>query len=345
MPAGGEGPGGGVTETDGSHNSGDFVTAQQTNSKLLQLLTSEYGSQTTDTPIEGMVKPSYLALGKEGRGQIYEEMQRPRSMPVRGQSGHSVMTKKSPLATTVSRAPQIDHTHNSDNRSPDKVTAVTIKEEPLSPVSSEPLPSAPPIDVLHAEIRKVNSYSGLGKRRSLFSQTPPTSKKVATAEKLPAPTKKPAEKIPVGVASGSQSSLSSGALNLAAKMLSQAKGHAGLLSSGMSAIGTMLGSPPTSAAKRRSLPGGAPPPAVVVGEGVASSRGQGLATPSGAQPSSPSSLSVRANPGRRRSLDSFPTGGKIPPARQQTSAPVRSSPATSSNPSRAKSWLEHLKSK
>ena len=56
---------------------------------------------------------------------------------------------------------------------------VRIKEEPVSPdiLTDQPQPSAPPIDVLgHAEIKHVNSYSGLlGKRRSLFSLATPPS--------------------------------------------------------------------------------------------------------------------------------------------------------------------------
>lgn len=303
--------------------SSDFVTAQQTNSKLLQLLTGECSTQASATPTEGRDSGLYISPAKEGKGPSYEELDRPRSMPFKAHSSHPV-TKKSPLATNVSRAPQLqqDHTHIAEKKAPTKTTTVRIKEETFPPeISTDPQPSAPPIDVLHAEIKKVNSYSGLGKRRSLFTQTPPPGKKPATPEH---PVLAPEKSSP-----SPGQSLSSGALNLAAKMLSQATGgRLGMSSS--SEIGSLLKSPPSQ------------------GEGAASQRKvQGPSSPSNSQgkPSrsrKPSSKQATPISGRRMSLDSTPT--------QVLSSPthlVAGNASSGSSPpqSRAKSWLEHLKSK
>lgn len=307
--------------TEGSHSSGDFVTAQQTNSKLLQLLTSECSTQAT--PTEGGDSGLYVSPAKEGRGPSYEELDRPRSMPFRAHSSHPV-SKKSPLATNVSRAPQLlqDHAHIVEKKAPAKTTTVRIKEEtfPLD-MSTDPQPSAPPIDVLHAEIKKVNSYSGLGKRKSLFIQTPAPGKKLSTPEH---PVLAPEKSSP-----SSGRSLSSGALNLAAKMLSQATGgRIGLSSSpGASEIGSLLESPPSQ------------------GEGVTPPRkAQGSSSPSNKPSQSRASSSKKATPnsGRRMSLDST--------SRQVLSSPSRlvagnASSGNSPPQNRAKSWLEHLKSK
>ena len=335
-------PGAGVVTTDGSHSSDDFVTAQQANSKLLQLLTSECSTQASSMPTEGGDSSLYVTPAVEGRGLSYESMDRPRSMPFKAHPSHLV-SRKSPLATNVSRAPQIqqDHAHIAEKKAPSKTVTVRIKEEPVSLdiLTEQPQPSAPPIDALgHAEIKHVNSYSGLlGKRRSLFSQTPPPGKKPATSTAtnrehpvLGAPDKTPPTSGRPGV------SLSSGALNLAAKMFSQATGRMGLSSSsGASEIGTLLESRPAQGSSSS-------------GDSVTSLlKVQGSASPPSSQANKPSSNRVSfskeqasLHSGRRMSLDSTPR-------RSLPSSPGRSVADSSapSSSSRAKSWLEHLKSK
>jgi hypothetical protein len=332
--------------TDGSRSSDDdFVTAQQTNSKLLQLLTTECSTRASATPTEGEGSGVYISPAAEGMGHSYEELDRPRSVQFKAHSGHPV-SKKSPLATNASRAPPLQQDHavaiEKSLKAPTKTVTVRIKEEAFSPeMSTDPQPSAPPpMDVMHAEIKKVNSYSGLGKRRSLFSQTPPPGKKLAVPEKPAAVPKKNA------VSPGRTGvSLSTGALNLAAKMLSHATGRVGLSNpnpadpAGASTIGALLETPP-------------PQILMSSGGGVTSlQKAQGSSSPptSKVKPSSsktPASSNQATHlSGRRMSLDSAPrqTPSSFSHSVARNSAAAVAASDVSSP--RAKSWLEHLKSK
>lgn len=193
--------------------SGDFLTAQQNNSKLLQLLTSESSVDGDATPpvvgvvLGGNTTPPSFPLQYELSPPNSSE--RPRSMPFQGHTPRLV-TKKSPLATAVSKAPQLlqDHTH--------KDTPIKT-EESSAETTTEPRPSAPPIDVICGGIRKVNSYSGLGKRKSVFPPNSTSSKKTGATGEYPPHA--PREKGTVGVAS--TSSPFNGSLGSALKFLTR----------------------------------------------------------------------------------------------------------------------------
>ena len=313
-------------EGDASTDMSDFATAQQTNSKLLQLLTSEYASRGSDeesaTPSVGGVLSSSLhdspnVPTMENRGIAYEELERPRSVVFKSPHPH---TKKSPLATNVSKAPQLllDHAQ------------LKTEEEPrLHLLTTDPHPSAPPIDALQPEIKKVNSYSGLGKKRSLFASPvalPPSKKPNHLTER---PTVGVAGSVGVRVPSSgwSRSSFPSGALNLASKVLTQATSRVGL----SSLADKQSPSHSISPLSHEASPGG-----------ISSSPYRPVAAAAG-------------GPALRQAMPSSHGQVSSPPAPRQAtpSSPSRAVSSSSSSagerarstPNRAVSWLEHLKSK
>lgn len=199
-----------ATDQSDSFSSGDFVTAQQSQSKLLQLLTSESATgsdsatpqDTGGVALDSLSPPDGKSGAPKDKRSGKDASERPRSVTFVGchhsGSGGS-RGKKSPLATSSSRAPRPpslasqDHAHRSERTS----RGVVKEELPARDREEEeedPRPSAPPplMDMTHhqSEIRKVNSYTGLGKRRSAFSQIPPpltSSKKQAPSSAGPDP--------------------------------------------------------------------------------------------------------------------------------------------------------------
>lgn len=323
-------------EGDASTDMSDFATAQQTNSKLLQLLTSKYASRGSDEEsampsVGGVLSSSHDSPGVptiENRGLAYKELEHPRSVVFKTPYPH---TKKSPLATNVSKAPQqllLDHAQ------------VKTEEEPRLPLlTTETRPSAPPIDVLQTEIRKVNSYSGLGKKRSLFASpvTPPPSKKPDNSTERP--DVGVAGSVGVASSSWSRSSFPSGALNLASKLLTQATSRAGL-----SSTADRCNPTPSSFSISHSPHGAASP---VISGTISSSPYRPVAAAGGLA----SRQATPSSPSRGVLVSSSPTPGGLG-LRQampsSSSRAVSSSPTgerAGATPSRAISWLEHLKSK
>ncbi len=359
-----------VVDTDGSltsSSSGNFVTAQQSlNSKLLELLTSEEsaGSMTSGdeaTPMEGVASSSSssslgvyaAAAAKESTKSADQDPERPRSMQFKGHGPHSPrgsVAKKSPLATSASKAPHLLQDHKSTRpHLPVKVILPRVKE--AAPTTTEPLPSAPPLmDICpeEAEIKKVNSYSGLGKRKSAFpvsalpGKQPSLSPESLASERGGGGSSSSEKMNVVSSLTRANPSLSTGALGLAVKML--ATGRAGLQSLSPSAkkkkassaaviVSSSSYSPGSSdglegqsrllaASKLRLVESGGR------GGGGGRHQGEGLLSPS------------RAAAGRRASLP----GGRASNLSSQQAAAANGASGASPD-KRAVSWLEHLKSK
>ena len=152
---------------------GEFMTAQ-TSSKLVQLLTTEHPSDSAQSS-EGVAMSLYATPTFPAREKDVEDVQRPKSVPFGSLGSRVVTSRKSPLATSVSKAPpQLLHDHTQGLEKGVKIKTETTTLEP----------SAPPMEVVQPEIKKVNSHTGLlGKRKSAFPPTPSTSgKKPAVSE-------------------------------------------------------------------------------------------------------------------------------------------------------------------
>lgn len=168
---------GGVS--DESH-SDDFTTAQQNSSQLLQLLTAESTSDHSDLSEsksslgqseKSVVGSHFLDPQRGSDARKCSDVERPKSVPIGGYTSRS-LSRKSPLATSASRAPHLLSRDHASEATPTK---------PREEEEREIKPSAPPRNIFGTD-KRGNSYAGLGKRRMNLARNLPSSKKSAIVE-------------------------------------------------------------------------------------------------------------------------------------------------------------------